>query len=222
MIDTRKDVVFKTEKANRAFTKTGLKVLFHFLNDFELINKKQREIARITGVALGNIPLIISGLKETGYLLQLKKGIYIWEKKEELINRWVNEYATELRPKLIKGKYHIKGNWKNIKVDNHTVWGGEPAADILTRNIRPGKFILYTQEKNIDLMKKYKIIPGENGELEILDMFWNNEKNKKVAPPLLIYTELMLSGGKRNLEAAQLIYNEYIKPKSYKELAIPY
>ena len=214
LIDTKKKVPLRKEKANRAFTKTGLKVVFHLLNNPELINKKQREIANVAGVALGNIPLVINGLKETGYLLNLKKGVYVWEKKEELINRWINGYATVLRPGLIIGKYTMREKWQNINIDkNKTVWGGEPAADILTKYLRPEKFILYTKERNIDLIKNYKIIPKENGELEVLEMFWDNIKDEITAPPLLIYAELMITGGKRNIETAQLIYNDYLKPK---------
>lgn len=214
LIDTKKKVPIRKEKANRAFTKTGLKIVFHLLNNPELINKNQREIANIAGVALGNIPQVINGLKETGYLLNLRKGVYVWDKKEELINRWINGYATELRPRLIIGKYVIKENWQNVEIDkNKTVWGGEPAADLLTNHLRPEKFLLYTKERNLDLIKKYKFIPKDTGELEALDMFWNNVKKETIAPPLLIYAELMITGGKRNNETAQLIYNDYIKPK---------
>ena len=213
-IDTNKKVPLRKGKANRAFTKTGLKIVFHLLNNPELVNKKQRDIADIAGVALGNIPQVLNGLKETGYLLSLKRGIYVWEKKEELINRWVNGYAIELRPKLKIGTYAIKEDWQKIELNkSRTVWGGEPAADLLTNYLRPEKFILYTKESNLDLIRKYKFMPKENGELEALDMFWDNIKEEAVAPPLLIYAELMIAGGKRNIETAQLIYNDYIKPK---------
>ena len=214
LIDTRKKVTLRKEKVNRAFTKTGLKVVFHLLNNPELINKKQREIANVAGVALGNIPLVINGLKETGYLLNLKTGVYVWEKKEELINRWVNGYATVLRPKLIIGEYAMREKWQDIRIDrNKTVWGGEPAADILTKHLRPEKFLIYTKERNTDLIKNYKFIPKKDGELEVLEMFWENTTNKIIAPALLIYAELMISGGKRNIETAQLVYDDYIKPK---------
>lgn len=214
LIDTKKKAPIRKEKANRAFTKTGLKVVFHLLNNPELINKKQREIANAAGVALGNIPQVINGLKETGYLLNIRKGVYVWEKKEELINRWINNYATELRPKLIIGNYTIKGNWQDINLnENKTVWGGEPAADILTQYLRPEKFLIYTKERKLNLIKEYKLIPKENGELEVLEMFWDNTKNAMFAPPLLVYAELILTGGKRNVETAELIYNDYIKPE---------
>ena len=214
LIDTRKKVPLRKEKANRAFTKTGLKVVFHLLSNPGLINNKQREISNVAGVALGNIPQVITGLKETGYLLNLRKSVYVWEKKEELINRWVNGYATELRPRLVIGRYAIKEEWQNIDINtNKTVWGGEPAADILTQHLRPEKFLIYTKERNLDLIKKYKFMPKEDGELEVLEMFWDNTNKLTYAPPLLIYAELMITGGKRNIETAGLIYNDYIKPK---------
>jgi len=46
-IDTNKSLKTKEDKGNRAFTKTGLKVIFHFLLQPQLINKTQREIANI-------------------------------------------------------------------------------------------------------------------------------------------------------------------------------
>lgn len=213
-VDTNKERIKRKETANRAFTKTGLKVLFYFLQDAELINKTQREIANTTGVGLGNIPQIIHGLKKTGYIISLNKQNYVWEKREELLNRWINEYASELRPKLIKGSYTIQTNWQSIKLNNQlTVWGGEPAADLLTNYLRPEKLILYTKENNIQLMKNYRLIPKDNGELEVLEMFWNNTHKKEIAPPLLIYTELIITGGKRNTETAKLIFDEFIQPK---------
>ncbi|AEA44628.1 type IV toxin-antitoxin system AbiEi family antitoxin [Fluviicola taffensis] len=210
-IDTNKAQVIRKETANRAFTKTGLKVLFHLLNDKNLINHTQREIAEIVGVGLGNIPQVIDGLKETGYLIPLNKQQYVWENRKELLDRWINEYATELRPKLLKGKYTLKQDWQTIHLDNqHTVWGGEPAADLLTNYLRPEHFILYTDEKQSDLIKNYHCIPKNDGELEVLEIFWKPENN--TAPPILIYTELMLTGGKRNKETAEKIYNEFIEP----------
>ncbi|MDN5350172.1 MAG: hypothetical protein PWQ54_1568, partial [Bacteroidales bacterium] len=61
-IDTNKTRKEDKRGGNRAFTKTGLKVLFHFLEDKSLINQPHRTIATKAGVALGNVPQIINGL----------------------------------------------------------------------------------------------------------------------------------------------------------------
>ena len=212
-VDTNKNTTNQKNNANRAFTKTGLKVVFHLLINKDLVNKTQREIAKITGVALGNIPQVIDGLKETTYLLPLNNKEYVWQNRRELLQRWIDKYATVLRPKLKKNNYTLKGNWKELKLNNElAIWGGEPAADILTNHLRPEKFILYTREDKLNLMKNYHLIPKENGEIEVLEMFWENTNNKKTAPPLLVYADLILEGGKRNNETALKIFNEHIEP----------
>lgn len=212
-IDSNKPIFNKKDKGNRAFTKTGLKVLFHFLLDKNLVNHPQREIAERTGVALGNIPQIIEGLKETGYLLNVNKKVLAWEKRKELLDRWIADFNTELQPKLLKGTYQINENWRELDFDiNKTVWGGESAAEILTNHLRPEKFTIYTEENQLALMKKYKLIPNKNGEIKVFEKFWEKEGNINTAPPLLIYADLITEGGKRNLETAEIIFDEHIQP----------
>jgi len=211
-IDTQKPLGIEKTKGNRAFTKTGLKVVFYLLQHKEAINLTQRELADLTDVALGNIPQVINGLKETGYLIPLNNKTYVWENRKVLLERWIAEYATVLRPKLVKERYTLKGNWQEIPFDNQkTVWGGEPAADLLTNHLRPEKFLIYTKENRMDMIKNYRLIPDKNGEVEVLEMFWNINKTK-TAPPIVVYADLMLEGGKRNKETAVKIYNEYIEP----------
>lgn len=212
LVDTQKPLEIEKNKGNRAFTKTGLKVLFYLLQHKEAIHLPQRELAELTNVALGNIPQVINGLKETGYLIPLNNKTYVWENRKGLLERWLTEYATVLKPKLVKERYALRQNWEHLQLNNHkTVWGGEPAADILTNHLRPEKFLIYTKENRMDLIKNYKLMPDKNGEIEVLEMFWNPTE-EKTAPPLLVYAELMMEGGKRNKETAEKIYDEYIRP----------
>ena len=168
-VDTKNPLPAKKTFGNRAFTKTGLKVLFHLLQYRDDINLPHRELAEKVGVGLGNIPQVLEGLRETGYLLPLNNKEYIWENRKQLLERWINEYETVLRPKLKKEYYTYKGNWQDIKLNTKTtVWGGEPAADILTHHLRPEKYILYTKESRNDLMKKYKLLsPAKVGNLDL-------------------------------------------------------
>lgn len=215
LIDKFKPLKQVHNKGNRAFTKTGLKVLFYLLRNKDAINLTQRALAEKTGVALGNIPQVIDGLRKTGYLIPLDKNKYLWENRAALLEQWVAAYATELRPRLKKDNYRLKGNWQDITFDTPmTKWGGEAAADILTNYLRPQKLIAYTQEPRRDLMKKYRLIPDQNGEIEVLEMFWKPQDGR-VVPPLLVYADLVLEGGKRNMETAEMIYHEHIQPDLY-------
>ena len=212
LIDTHKQGNTIKTGTTRAFTKTGLKVIFHFLLDKNLVNRTHREIAATAGIALGNIPMVINVLRETGFLLPLNNKTYVWENRRGLLEKWIEGYALDLRPKLHKGNYTLKGNWDKIKLNRKvTVWGGEPAADILTGYLRPEKLTLYTKEGNPDLMKSYRLIPQEHGKTEVLEMFWENRNEEQTAPPLLVYADLRIIGGKRNNETAQKIFNEHIE-----------
>jgi len=208
-IDTNPPLKIKRETGNRAFTKTGLKVLFHFLMNESLINTPQRQIAGETGVSLGNVPQIISGLIKTGHLFQLNKDTYAWAGHHKLLERWITEYETVLRPALFLGRFTFKGDYREIGLTgDQTVWGGEPAADFITNHLRPEEYTIYTKETRQELMRKYRFMPKDDGELYAYQWFWNdgNHFRENIAPPLLIYADLMIKGDKRSIETAQMIY----------------
>jgi hypothetical protein len=80
-IDTHKPVQTKKSNGKRVFTKTGLKVVLHFLLQEQDINLPYRDIAAITEVGLGNIKYIIPGLLEIGFMLKVEGRQYKLIKK---------------------------------------------------------------------------------------------------------------------------------------------
>jgi hypothetical protein len=215
-IDTNEATKTQKEKGNRAFTKTGLKVIFHFLLNPKLINQTQREIVEITNVALGNIPLIINGLLETNLIVRLNKNEYVINNYQELLNKWITEFEQTLKPTLFKQRFRFQNrnqDWRTVQLNtDKTVWGGEPAGDIITNHLRPEKFTLYTKETTKDLILNYKLLPDDEGEIAVYDMFWDNDYNTNTAPNELVYADLMITDDKRCKETAKLIFNEYIEP----------
>ena len=105
--------------------------------------------------------------------------------------------------------------WKEINLnqtDGLAFWGGETGATLLNGYLQPGIFTIYTN-RNWQTFKNIELIPDENGNVEILEIFWNLQTFKGI-PPLLIYADLMRSGSDRNLEIANIILNnelQYIK-----------
>lgn len=202
---------------NRAFTKTGLKVLFQLLLDSTLINQTQREIAKRADVGLGNIPGMIQGLKEAGYLLKQKKNTYQLTEKEELVEKWANDYTLTLKPTLMMGSYTIAGdrNWQELELkEDLTLWGGEAAGNLLTGHLRPGFLTLYTRQNRNDLIKDYKLVPDQDGEIEVVKMFWKPLGIfKSTVPPLLAYADLINAKDERCVETAKMIFDEYIQPR---------
>ena len=216
-VDAQQPLKEKKETGNRAFTKTGLKVIFHFLLDEDDINLPYREIAKRTETALGNINYIINGLKETGFVIKLNKDQYKLINKKSLLERWLTGYAEKLKPGLHIGnfrfvKYEEFLDWKALPVrDGKTFWGGEAAGSLLTTYLKPAELTLYTTETRNELIKHYRLIPDEKGNVKAFKKFWQNGTTGNIVPPLLAYADLMITGDRRCLETAQKIYDEFLQ-----------
>jgi hypothetical protein len=220
-IDGNKPLKPAVEKGNRAFTKTGIKVLLHFITDQRMVNYTYREIALATGVALGNVTNIINGLKEYGFLVKIDANTLKLVNTKELLEKWVTGYNEKLKPTLILGRYRLLNDdqfihWKDLHLPPDTVWGGEPAGDIYTHYLRPGALTIYSNEGKAELMKHFKMIPDkEKGNVWVYKKCWQMlqpEKFEMVAPPIITYADLMDMNDKRCRETAQIIFDEYIKP----------
>jgi len=211
LIDTNRPIKNKKETNKKAFTKTGLKLVFSFLINPELIHDNQRTISDKSGVSLGTVPTVIRTLKEAGFLIT-HNNEYLWQHRKELLTRWINDYEMILKPKLFRARYDLRTDWREIQLNQgETHWGGEPAGDLLTGYLRPEVFTLYSNESPINLMKNYNLKPNNNGELLVFEKFWSGDTGTTV-PPILVYVDLILKEDKRCRETAQKIYDEYIQP----------
>ena len=219
-IDGRKEIYRKQDLKAKAFSKAGLKVIFQFLLDENYINKTIREIAKAADVSLDTVHKTMNGLKELQFLVPLNNYTLQWHKKRSLYDRWINEYDIRLKPGLHVGNFRFIDekqflNWKKMGFKSvETKWGGEPAGELLTGFLKPEKLTIYTNETRLELIKNYRMIPDPKGYIEIYDRFWNLvEQSKDTVPPLLVYTDLINTGNRRNIETAQKVYGKYLQDK---------
>lgn len=219
-IDGRKNEAAVPTSGNRAFTKTGLQVIYQFLIDEEWVNRPYREIAERTGTGLGNINNIFNGLAQEGYLLQLTKNEQKLENKKQLLEKWILEYEKRLKPTLNIGTFRFLKeedfyDWKKILLKNQkTYWGGEPAGALYTEYLCPEELTIYTAEEWNDLIRHYRLVPDKNGNVKVFKKFWKHDiVNENVVHPLLAYADLISKGDRRCTETAQRIYDEYLQDK---------
>ena len=176
-------------------------------------------MAHLAGTALGNVKYIIEGLDETGFILPVNKKKKVLQNKKALLERWITGYQEILKPALHLGDFNFWDDqkfqsWNKLPDENDdTVWGGEPAADLLTNYLQPGFLTLYTNEERARLVNKWILIPAKNGQLKMYKKFWTdtNWDAKKLAPPLLIYADLMITDDPRCIETAGIIYEKFLK-----------
>lgn len=219
LIEGNKPVTIEKEVVSRAFTKTGLKVLFHFLLDKTLINQPYRQIAELTGTSFGNISNIIAGMKQGGYLISIAKDRFQFQNKHALLNKWIAAYDLSLKPTLKTGSFRFLktedfNNWESLPLDGNTLWGAEPAGALLTNYLKPATLTMYTTETRAALMKNYRMVPDDNGNILVFKKFWNDgQTTNRTVPPLLAYADLVNTADRRCIETAEKIYHEFLQDK---------
>ncbi len=207
------------ERTIRAFRPTGLKVIFALLCVPELTRAPYRKIADEVGVALGTVGWTFYDLRRLGYFpLTRPKGGLI-EKRDQLIDAWVEAYPQQLRPRLRPRRFRVKDFdwWKTGELTRLDMWlGQEPAAALLTRHLRPQIITVYGDTHFEALARKIRPLKDDHGNLEVLQKFWkfkpaeNRVEDYPVVPPLLIYADLVATGDARNLETAKMIREQYL------------
>lgn len=219
-------------KSNRAFEPTGLKVVFAFLCNPQLVNAPYRTIADLAEVALGTVGWVVTGLKDAGLLIDKgrQKGRRLTN-YQKLLDRWVEEYPLKLKPKQLIGTFIADTpSWLDeLDVTQYgALLGGEAGAAKLTPYLKPKNMTLYTKDvfKNQLFTKARFRKAGDHTEgvqtVEVYRQFWNegdwhhafthlgNRLPQDIVHPVLIYADLIASGDARNRETADVIFGEYI------------
>lgn len=211
----------KREEKRRAFTQTGLKVIYAFLCDPKLVRAPYREIADKADVALGTVGWVVGDLKEMGYLIDRgdKKNRTL-KNYFELLDKWVEAYPGTLRPKQVIGEFNkdALADTRNVNLREYNAyWGGEVAGAEYTGYLRGEIDTIYVPEKDkANIIKKLKLFKGGNdkyGVLKLYKPFWKMPKDYNgYVHPVLAYADLIATGDARNIETARMIKDEHIRP----------
>jgi len=208
--------VHRKEKTNqpKAFQEAGIKIIFNLLINSDNLQLSYRELAELADVSIGSVSNVMNELQTQNFIIKTKLK-RVLKNKSTLLERWVIAYQEVLRPRLVKKQMRFinpEANqiWKDFNLNNEneiTLWGGEPAASILTNHLIPDKFSIYTTQSWQNIGQELNLIPDMNGKVEVLQVFWkqNQNENKTITPPLLVYADLMSGGFSRNIETAQII-----------------
>jgi len=201
----------------RAFNTTGSRLVFALLCQPGLENKSYREMAKEAGISLGAVNWIINDLKSLGHLVDFGARGRRLVNRKELLKRWTSAYPEQLRPKLILARFkteHAHDWWQKAQLPSDAFWGSEVAAKLLTKYLRPETVTIYSESNLPQLQARHKLQRDPNGDIELLRRFWKFEqwekKDLQTAPPLLVYADLVSTADDRNLETAEIIYEQYI------------
>jgi len=215
-IEGQKKVKKENTNQSRAFQEAGLKILFYLLTNPEHLQDSYRKIAEKADVSIGSVSHVMIELENLNYLLKTDEKRALKNKKG-LLEHWIVEFNAVLRPRILRKimrflDKNYQNTWRSLNINTDQgsmLWGGEPGAALLTNNLRPEQFTIFTDLELSTVAKELQLTPSDNGEVEILQKFWSNGTEGKTAPPLLIYADLINSGFSRNVEIAnQILENE--------------
>lgn len=203
------------ESRFRAVGSAGLQVTFALLSRPELVHAPYREIAHAAAAALGTITHVRRDLEARGFLGGDQHRAMLDPRR--LLEEWVTHYPITLRPKLHPRRFEApqEGFAQSDLKTLGAYWGGEPAAERLTQFLKPAAFTIYTHKPINRLVAALRLRANPAGNVEVLDTFWNFEADRKyldLVPPVLAYADLLATRDGRNVEAANLIYEQHIEP----------
>ena len=207
-----------------SFSAAEVRLIFHYLTDPKLtddprnalINRTYREVSETAGVSLGSVTSTRAALNAMGFLNETSEGLSLVNRRD-LMERWVSAYTTRLRPKFTVNRYRAPHPdwWTQVAMDPKTaLWGGEPAAQRLTRYLKPEIITIYRLGNLSPFILKHDLRVDREGKVEILDAFWSSPDIRKgdCVHPLLVYADLIASGIDRDIETARVLHDHYLRP----------
>lgn len=202
-------------KRLRALTPAGLQIIFALLCRQDLLGVTYRELAKAAAVALGTVGPVLRDLKTRGFLRLERRRPQALLEPLRLVEEWATYYPTTLRPRLNPRRFEADPErLRRADLQKYQAcWGGEVAAERLTHFLQAATFTIYAREPIAGLLAEHRMRANPRGNVEILDRFWQfATTNQGVVPPLLAYADLLATHDGRNIEAARLLHDQWIKP----------
>lgn len=199
----------------------GFRLVFALLVEPELLNSPIRHAAEVAGVSLGTASNVLRRLEHDRIVVRTKSKRHL-VRHDDLVERWLAGYAETLRPQLFAGRFQTPD--ENTPAfeervagllggDETWAWGGAAAAFRLTKHYRSDETVLHVQGASSDLPKRLKALPHRAGRLILLGVpgpLAFRGKAPHTVHPLLIYTELVLTGSDRAREAASELRERFL------------
>jgi len=199
----------------------GFRLIFALLVEPELLNVPARHVARASGVSLGTASNVLRRLERDRIVVRTKSKRHL-VRRDDLAERWIAGYADSLRPQLLAGRFETPDAdplrlEKRVEAllgrEGTWAWGGAAAAFRLSRHYRSDETVLHVASVASDLPKRLNALPHPAGRLVLLGVPGPLAFRGKVphtVHPLLIYSELVLTGSARAREAASELRERFL------------
>ena len=218
-IDTPRGPKRTENRAGKAFSKTGLKIIYALLSNGHTTKASYRNIADIAGASIDSVGRVLRELISDKYLVRAGNSEYNIVDRQRLLNDWATMFNKTLRPKLKARAFDfVDGNTELRSLLNQNTGGligGELAAEAIENHLISRKANVYVEGSFVDFALKNNLQPHKNGRITLIEKFWNTSDNsfevmQGLTSPILVYADLLHNPSPRNVEAAQHLLNSMI------------
>jgi hypothetical protein len=202
-------------------TPAALRMMFAFLAEPSMLNALYRDISKSVRVSTGVIGKVFDTLEARGFIGTAPDGNRIINSPELMLSEWATGYMSRLRPKLKKFRFAMS-NPSDLRSDWNpgfgiSAWGGEVAAEIITKHLNPATYTIYMDMENTsvlhELVQRFRLRADPHGPIEVVQPFWNMDcfaESFPTVPLHLVYADLLGTNDPRNLAVAKQISREVI------------
>jgi hypothetical protein len=213
----------RKSKESQRITPAQLQVLFLFATQPESVAWPVRVIGTQAGVSKSKAASVRSGLIADGLVAKTGPNPFrVTKATEELL---ISGYSQILRPKLVLGRFRAPENdladfLKRLPEafkggSRRYALSGGPAAEALQHFYRGSELPLFVSDDGAELRHRLRLLPDRSGPITLLRafgevVFWRQMSSWMVAPPWLVYSELMNADDPRAHEAALELRREFL------------
>jgi hypothetical protein len=173
-----------------------------------------RDIAKASGVSLGQAHDTLAMLNESGYLPHGSGTLY---RRRELLEHWTAAYPTGLGPQLALASFGGEPHdVRKVNADDPVFTSGESAATDL---VGPETVTIYVKslDPRLPIVNRWRADREPN--IFVRKKFWSSPYNDdgplvgfRPAPWPLVYADLMASGEPRQREVAREWRDRHLGP----------
>jgi hypothetical protein len=200
-----------------------LQLLFQFVTTPESVNWPVRQLESAAGISKSKAALARLQMVKEGLLVR-KKELYQLGPSTLLAARLTEGYSQILRPKLVLGRFRSLEKTTEAflaRLRRNTPSGirysltGGPAAALLQHFYRSLELPLFVEPSTRSAAQQLRLLPDREGPITLLRAFGETVFGPKkgghtLAPPWLIYAELLGTADPRAQEAAEEFRREFL------------
>ena len=202
-----------TSARKGSMTPAATRLAFAFLSDAALLNAPYRALASALNMSIGAVSKGLEALAARGFVGIGTHGKRVLLARGRLVEEWTAGYLARIRPKCQTLQFSADNftAFESYPVPSwpSAAWGGEMAADLITRHLKPAHFTIYMDlaGKNglQQMIKACRMRADASGNIEIVQPFWNMAQvgtDGKTVPLPVIYADLVSTLDPRNLTVA--------------------